>query len=256
MDKVISYNKYKFLLENFPSDMMIKESSEFADAQLSQSSNPLGPGYGFATDPTMSIYGDGSSPYFDNYARMSQMVQDLTRVMKQLGGDFHSIAADRSDYFLDDVDEYTNLKILRTFINGNSHVDVFISFVFMEEEFFGVYRDFNGINKPKLDSDLFSDHRFGYMDREYYIKLNNYIYKILYNWYIPTPGEYTVMSDEIRVQDSMGEMHVFNKGTVIYVKGYNTDSNNNPFLIIKKGTDIFKITNNDFYYFKYRCEKD
>lgn len=252
--KFIKYNKYKFILDNFP-EQMIKESTEFADMQLSQGSNPLGAGYGFAKDPTMSVYSDDSAPYIDNYSRMSQVVQDLGRVMNNIGGSVSDILRYKLDYFLEDIDEYKNLKILRMFNNNLMNIDIYISFVFMDEEFFGVFRNFNGLNKPKFESDLFSDPKYGYMNKEYYIKLNNYFYKIIYNWFIPTPGTYIVLNDTIKVKDSLGSNFNIKKNANIYLKGYNTDQDNDAYLIIKFKDDIYKITKNDYYFFKYWTKK-
>lgn len=252
--KIINYNKFKFLEENFPNDL-IKESTEFANMQISQLNNPLGPGYGWAKDPSMSIYSDDSSPYIDNYSRMSQMVGDLGRVMGSLRAAISSDMSSKLDYFLEDIEEYKNLKILRIFVNNNLKLDVFISYIFMNEEFFGVYRNFNGLNKPKFDTDLFSDPRFCYMNKDYYIKLNNYFFKILYNWFIPIPGNYVILSDNFKVKNSIGDNMNIKQNTQIYLKGYNTDQDNDPFLIIKYKDDIFKIIKNDYYFFKYWTKK-
>lgn len=250
---VLKYNKYNFILENM-SDTKLNESTEFADMQMGQM--PLGPGFGFSQDPSLSIYSDGSSPYVDNYQRMSQVVQDLNRVMKDLYAQGStSISGHKLDYFLEDLEEYQNLKILRIFVNTNLLIDIYISFVFMEEEFFGVFRNYNGLNKTKLSTDLFTDPRFTYIDSEYRLKLSNYLYKVLFNWFIPDMGDYIILSDEIKVKDSMGDNVNFKKGRKITVKGYNMDTNNNPFLVINTNDNVYKITDNDFFYFKYRCKK-
>ena len=251
--KIINYNKFRFIEENFPVQL-IKESTEFADLQLGLS-NPLGQGFGFATDPSMNIYSDGSSPYIDNYARKSQMATDIGKIINDLRGGFSDAFNNKFDYFLEDIDEYQNIKILRIFVNNNLKLDVFISYIFMDEEFFGVFRNFNEINKPKFQTDLFTDHRFPYIDKEYYIKLNNYFYKILFNWFIPKPGDYIVMCDELKVKNSMGNNIVIKKNSKIYVKGYNTDQDNEPFLMIKYQNDVYKITKNDYFFFKYWTKK-
>jgi hypothetical protein len=222
---------------------------------MGQVNNPLGPGYGFAQDPQMSIYSDGANPYVDNYTRLSQIVADLGRVMKELQGSTSNALKSRIDYFLEDIEEYQNLKILRIFVNTNMKLDVYISFDFMEEEFFGVFRSFNGINEPKMDSDLFTDPRFNYMDKEYLIKLKNYVYKILYNWFIPTPGDYKVLADELKMKNSMGQTVTVKKNVNIYVKGYNTDADNNPFILVKYKDNVYEIGKNDYFFFKYRTDK-
>lgn len=252
---VIKYNKYNFIIENFPEDML-SESSEFGDGQMGQLSNPLGPGFGFAQDPQLGIYSDATSPYVDNYQRLSRTVQDLARVMKNLyGAGAISISKHKMDYFLEDVEEYKNLKILRIFENTKLNLDVFVSFMFMDEEFFGVFRNFNGIDKPVFDSDLYSDPRLTYIDGEYRLKTSNYFYKIIYNWFIPSICDYGVLTDELNVTNSLGEKHIIKKGKIITIKGYNTDADNKPFLMINFKDDIYKITGNDFFFFKYWCKK-
>lgn len=250
---VLNFNRFNFINENIP-ETIIKESSQFDDMQ--PGSMPLGPGFGFASDPNISVYSDDCKPYTDNYTRLSMVVQDLNRVMKNLYAQGStSIDKHKIDYFLEDLDEYNNLKILRTFVNTKLSLDVYISFEFLDEEFFGVFKDFNGMTKPKLKTDLFTDLRFTYIDNEYKIKLSNYFYKILFNWFIPENEDYIILSDELKVKNSMGSNVMFKKGQTIHVKGYNTDVNGNPFLIINSKDNIYKILGNDFFYFKYRCKK-
>lgn len=251
---IIKYNKYQFLLDNWPAEF-IKESSEFAQSQMNQASSPLGPGYGMAVDPTMSIYSDTNNPYMDNYARMSQIVADLGRTMRELQGVTSGSFQNKIDYFLEDIEDYQNLKILRIFENTNLKLDVYISFDFSEEEFFGVFRNFNGINEPKLDSDLLSDPRFSYINREYYLKLKNYIYKILYNWFIMPPGDYKILSPDLKMKNSLGQAVRIKKGSTIYIKGYNTNADNNPFVIIKYKENIYELGDNDYFFLKYWLEK-
>lgn len=252
--KIISFNKYNFLIENYPLELL-KESSEFAQMQMGQVNNPLGPGYGFAQDPTMSIYSDDVNPYVDNYARLSQVVADLGRVMSELQGSVSNSFRNKVDYFLEDIEDYQNLKILRIFQNTNLKLDIYLSFDFMEEEFFAVFRNFNGLNEPTFDSDLFSDPRFSYINKEYYLKLKNYLYKILYNWFIPSPGDYKILADKITMRNSMGQIVSLKNNATIYVKGYNVDANNDPYIIIRYKDDIYEITKNDYFFFKYWTKK-
>lgn len=250
---VIRYNKYKFLNENFP-QQMLTESSEFVDMQMGMNPNPLGPGYGFAQDPTMSLYSDDSSPYVDNFARVGQMVNDLSRVMKNLMNDMSAdIKQHKVDYFLEDIEEFKNLKILRIFKNNELSLDIYISFELHDEEFYGVFRKYNGITKPRLKTDLFTDQRFGYIDTEYFLKMTNYLYKILYNWFIPIVGEYKVLQ-KYTIKDSMGNNKTLKVGNVFKLKGYNED-NGKLYLILKYKEDIYTINDNDFYFFNYWNEK-
>lgn len=248
---LINYNKFKFLKEE---GEYIKENSIFNQYQMGIEPTGLGPGYGFASDPTMSIYSDGSSPYVDQYARSSRMVNDISRVMNDLQGSIISQTA--PDYFIEDLDEYGNLKILRIFQNYSLKIDVYISFDFYGEEFFGVFKDFNGLKTPpNLNSELFSDPRYPYIDREYYLKLNNYLYKIVYNWFIPEPDEYVNKKDGLILKNDMGDLTEFKENKEFKVVGYNVDSNNNPFIILKHKDKIYYLDKTDYYYFNYWFEK-
>lgn len=247
--KLLKFNKFKFLKK-------INESTEFADMQLGQLSvGALGSSNSTAFDPSLRVYSDDSSAYIDNYARMSTMNNDLTRIFQDLGSFVSNNMRHNFDYFLEDIEEYRSIKILRIFINNNLKLDIFISFIFMEEEFFGVFRNYNGLNEPRFDSDIFTDDRFSRrIDKEYYIKLNNYFYKVLYNWFIPSPGEYVTL-DEIKTKNPLGEIFTIPKNTRVEVKGYNTDQDNDPFLMIKYKKNIYKITKNNYFFFKYRIKK-
>ena len=76
MDNLWNFNKFKFLNDN-----IIKEYSEFNQYQMDiGAQNPLGPGFGFATDPSLSIYGqDGDSPYTDYYSRTGGSINRLNK---------------------------------------------------------------------------------------------------------------------------------------------------------------------------------
>jgi len=57
------------------------------------------------------------------------------------------------------------------------------------------------------------------------------------------------------MKNSMGQTVIVKKNASIFVKGFNTDADNNPFIMIKYKSDIYEITKNDYFYFKYRAQK-
>lgn len=249
--KILKFNKYSFLYDNF--EHLKESNSEFNQYQFGLDPFPLGPGYGFAVDPQLSIYSDDSSPYRDNYARTSQTINDIGRVMRNLQGQI--ITTFRRNYFIDDIDDYENMKILRIFTNSSMKIDVYFSFDFKGEEFFAVFNNFNGLEKPpKMKSELFSDNRYRYIDREYYLKLNNYLYKIIYNWFIPNRGLYLNMKDIVNLKGDMGETIEFKEGKSLEVIGYNVDKDNDPYIIVRYENETYKIIKNNYYFFKYWFE--
>jgi len=90
--------EYKFITESY------SDFNQFSQGGVSPHS--LGPGYGFAVDNKISIYGSQDSPYTDQYYRTPQMVNSLLNIMKQVNKDVvNNYGAIKYDQFLEDVDE-------------------------------------------------------------------------------------------------------------------------------------------------------
>lgn len=237
----------------------LNESSEFNQYQmgLDYAFNSAGPGYGFATDPGLSIYSNDTSPYVDFYARTAGTTSRLMQITKQVFSDMEDhLGTRKNDRFLLDIDEFKNLKILRIHENENMKINIYISFDFMEEEFFGVYRNFNNTtNKPRLESELFSNPKYSYMDKEYYLKLNQYLYKKLFNFFIPKPGLYrNLKPNNVVKSDDMGNQMFLKEGKIVEVLGYNLDESGDPFISLIIDGKKFNITGSNYFYFKWRFE--
>jgi hypothetical protein len=254
MNKLWGYNKFKFVNDN-----LIKEYSEFNQYQLGiDVTNPLGPGYGFSIDPSLSMYGtDSDSPYTDYYARVGGTIARLSAISKNAlsDSDKDKLKRYKSDRFLEDLDLYTNFKILRIFHNHFNHLDVFISFDYDGDEFFGAYKNFNWIQKPELRTELYNDYRFQYIDQEYKIKLSNYIYNILDKWFKPDKGLYTILKEDCRVKDDMGTIILLKKGRTIDVKGWDVNKDGRYYITMKLDDKNVYLSGNDYYFFNYWFEK-
>lgn len=238
--------------------ILIKENSEFNQYQLGLPGVSTLPNYGFAMQPDFSIYGNDDGKYVDFYARNSKYLDHLLQVIKDVqGSDIYrkSITIRKTDRFLEDVKKIENIKILRIYKNDVLSVDVYISFIFDGEEYFGVYKKFNGTNKPKLKSEIFTNPLLGYFDQEYYLKFSNYLYKIIYNWFIPTKGLYKNLKKDNIIKDDFGRHVILKINSIIDVKGYNKEIDNKLYLIIKYKDKTYYIDNNDFYFFNYYFEK-
>lgn len=239
---------------------MIRESSEFNQYQLGLPGgvDTFGPGYGFATDPGLSIYSPDSNPYVDLYARTAGTTSRLMQIIQQFSKEMSDdhIYTRKTDRFLDDISEYKNIKILRIFPNENLKLNVYISFDFMDDEFFGVFRNFNSnLQKTTFDTELLSDSRYGYIDKEYYFKLNQFLYKTLYDFFIPKAGLYKNLKKNCPLRDGLGQIKYLEEGKSVDVKGYNLDENNDPYIIINISDHEYYITGNDYFYFKYWFEE-
>jgi len=67
--KILNFNKFNFLKESY------SDFNQFSQGGISPHS--LGPGFGFAVDSKLSIYGNQDSPYTDQYSRTPMMVNTL-----------------------------------------------------------------------------------------------------------------------------------------------------------------------------------
>lgn len=254
MKKLWNYNKFKFLNDN-----LIREYSEFNQYQLGIDShtNPLGPGFGFAIDPSLSIYGtDQDSPYTDYYSRTSSSVSRLNSISKSAFSDIdQSILRAKQDAFIEDLDNFSNFKILRIFKNDSYHLDVFISFYFGEEEFFGVFKDFDFSTNPQFRTDMYSDPRYFYMDKEYRLKLSKYLENILDNWFRPKKEFYKNLKEECPVKDDMGTIIHLKKNSTVSIKGVDYEKDGNPYIIMKQNDKKYYLKGINYFFFNYWFEE-
>jgi len=246
---ITSLNKYNFVKENLITE---DYGSEFLQYQFDLGPQPLGGGYGFAQDPQVSIYGFSDSRYADTYSRNRGMTKQLQDMMDYVynGKDYVNIKNDR---FVEDLDFFDNLKILRLKENNMGYLDVFISFDFDGNELFGVYKDFNWISKPILKSEMFSDPRFEYVDREYTLKLSNYFYKVLNNWFSPELGYYKNLQEGNSLKNNMGKLYKLKENALVELVEVGSDGQAD--LKIKVKNELYTIDKNNYYWFKYRFEK-
>jgi hypothetical protein len=252
--KLLKYNKFKFLNENVEK---INEASDFVDFMQYGLGSPTGfgaQGYGLATDPQMSIYSGQDSPYVDYYSRsrsFTTSLMDITRMLYKTSQDDRY----KVDKFLDDVDEIKDLKILRLNVNENQKLDVFISFGFYDQEFFGLYKHFNGIMKPMLKCELYSDPNYNYIDNEYRLKFDNFLYKSISNWFKPEKGFYKNLKPDNQIKDEMGNQFKIKKDSIVEVLGWTMDKDNEPYLSLKVNEKKYFIAKNNYYFFNYWFEK-
>jgi len=252
MKNLLPYRRYAFLSNT----ELIKEGSDFLQYQFGIEPFSSAAGYAFAIDPKLSYQNYQDSPYTDFYARQHGLVSNVMNVMKghrsQLGDSMYKT----DNAFIEDLELFKNFKILRMFENQKLKLDIYISFDYDEEEYFGVYKDFNYIMKPKLESELFFDTKNEQrMNPEYKLKLSNYIYKKLETWFIPEKGWYKCLAEKLTLRDEMGKFFEIKRNKQIEILGYNLSKDNQPYIMLNINEKKYYIYNNDYYYFKWRFEK-
>jgi hypothetical protein len=253
LNKLWSYNKYKFFNDN-----IIKEYSEFNQYQLGiDVQNPFGPSYGWSIDPGLSIYGtDQDSPYVDYYSRLGGSIARLMNISKKSLSDIDkTVYKQQHDLFVSDLDSFSKFKILRIFKNHSLYLDIFISFNFEDDEFFGVFKNFNWSNDIEFKTELYEDPRFQYIDFNYKLKLTHYVKNKLDNWFKPSPGVYRNLKKDCPIIDDMGVKKFLKEQKVVEVLGSVDDKNGNPHITLYYNKNKYYIKNNDYFFFNYWFEK-
>jgi hypothetical protein len=242
-------------------DEFIKENSEFNQYLMGgEVQTPFGPGYGFAQDPSLSIYSDDNRPYVDQYARSAGSTSKLIQMGRKAGQDLFSdsrFSRRKNDLFIEDSTEYKKLKILRMVQNENLKLDIYVSFEFNEQEFFGSFKNFNGFVKPPHFTcpELLNESRFPYIDREYFLKLNNFLYKKLIKWYKTVPGLYINEKQDNPIKDEIGRQLFLKQNKIVEVLGETLDENNEPVITLRIKDKKFTIGKNNYYWFNWRFTK-
>jgi len=245
MKKLLNYNKFNFIKDN------LSEGLEFAGSM--QGANYSMPGCAMPVDPSLSIYGFQDSPYTDFYSRRVGMINSLMSIIKNVYKSEYD--NQKMDFFLEDIDEYKNIKILRMVENNINLIDIFISFEYYENEFFGVFKNFNKpFSKPEFKTELYQLNN-PKINREYKFKLNNYLFKILNNWFIPKNGFYKNLKDGNILKNEYGEEIKIKKDLIVEVLENQKDNNDNYYLMIKIKDKNYRIIGNDYYWFNWRFEK-
>ena len=251
MKNLHNFERFEFLKENYGNDFVSYNVSP-NQGSTSGPTNQLG----YVQDPNLSIMSDGSSIYIDNYQRMSMYANDLFKIMSGMYGTMKQMyQSNTTDTFLEDIDNLANLKILRICKNESQNLDVYISFDFGEDEYFGVYKNFNCFQKPKLTSEFISDPRNTFINKEYYLKFSNYLYRILLKWFAPEVGVYKNLNPDMKIRNNMGEMIPLKINTTVEVKGYNIDKDGRYYIVVKYKDERYVINGDNYYFFKYYFDK-
>jgi len=249
MNNILTYKRYAFI-------ELIKEDSQFLQYQFGIEPFSSPAGYSFAVDPSLSYQNNQDSPYTDFYARQHGLVTNVINVMKGNRSKLGDSLYKTDDPFIEDLELFKNFKIIRIFENSKLKLDIYLSFDYDDEEFFGVYKDFNYIMKPKLESELFYDVRNqNRMSQEYRLKLSNYIYKKLEKWFIPKKGWYNCLSENLKVKNDMGQFFEIPLNKKVEIVGYNRSSTDQPYVILNINNEKYYIRNNDYYFINWRFEK-
>ena len=191
-------------------------------------------------DPKLSI--DAFDKHQDKIRLAMSRINDILHNLK--GTSAYSQL--RSKLALEEQD-IQSLKILRIIKSNNINYDVYISFVIMDEEYYGVVT--NIMNLPEVKSEAFRDYDL-YQSKEWVIKIKGLLVKTIKTWLKPDPGIYKLINDEVVCYSvETGKMHKITKGIEIELVRSHSDK-----LIIKIGEDYCNLVGDNYIYFNWWFE--
>lgn len=177
-------------------------------------------------------------------------ITSATILNKHLLNTFYNNYSNYEDFNID----IENITLQDIVINSDNYIDVYIKIKIgdYEDEFFGVFKNFNAYNRDKFKSEIFNIIK----NDKYKLILDNYLYNTLNKWFTPKTGEYKYIDEEELECKSIKNNNIkLKKNSIIKVKYIEKNNENNKIHIIYKNENYF-IDGNEYYLFKLKFIKN
>lgn len=145
------------------------------------------------------------------------------------------------------VFELENVTIQRIFKRNEVDLDIHMTFVLGEKEYFATIESF--IFEPKLKSEILNDSDI-HLHKEAKIKLEGLLIKLIKQWMVIKRGEYKALEDIKCISYDSGEQIVIKKNSVIKVYRTIHDA-----IVIDYTGIKCKIQGMNYFFFNYYFER-
>lgn len=186
----------------------------------------------------------------DSYDQHASNVLSATRKLNSIlatlnnSGFIYSVTNNR----LIDGQEISDIKIQRMYQNGSGYLDVYITFVICDKEYFGVIKNFDSLN-PEVKTEAFIDNSL-IKSKEWIIRTKGLLIKCVKKWMEIERGEYLSLKDILVTGTLNGNLYTLKSGSKIKVlKCYD-----NKLIIDFKGTECL-MDGLNYFYFNWWFEK-
>lgn len=218
---------------------LIKEFNEFNAQRMNPDNMPMAM---HVDNPELSM--DAFDKHIDNIRSSNIKLNGILNTLANSGGVFNM----RKDKMEDGLD-IRSLKILRMYPSNDINLDIYISFVISDQEYYGVIKNFMD-ESPKVFSEAFRDPRL-LPSKEWIIKVKGILVKTIERWMIVEPGKYQALKDiECTTEDTGALVQVKAKTKFEVIRNYDYDK----IIININGTDC-ALKGMNFYYFNYWFKK-
>lgn len=214
---------------------LIKEFTEFNAQRMGSDSIPMAM---HVDNPELSM--DSFDKNMDNIRSSSIRLNGILNTLSNTGGVFN-VNKDR----VEDGLNIKSLKILRMYVSNDINLDIFISFVIFDKEYYGVIKNFMD-DAPVVHSEAFRDPRI-LASREWIIKVKGLLIKAIRQWMIVEPGKYQSLKNIECIKEDTGEFVELKEKTKFDVIRNFDDT---KIIINVNGTDC-SLSGMNFFYFNY-----
>lgn len=194
-------------------------------------------------------YSLSSNPSDTYAAGMKSSIFKLTSIISDLISNGGLQIGHQSDF--SDIEKIEEFKILRMYKNVKMLLDIYVTFVVDDVEYWGVFRDYGGFSKSIFKSEA---HMCGEYTRNFLMKLEGILLKALDRFYTPKKGMYKLYTNTV-VQDKYGVKHTILKDKSVKVEDVINDKQDSYIQIdVKTGrndNETFYLKGIDYYYFNY-----
>ena len=212
----------------------IYEFSEFNAMRLNNDTTPQAIA---VVDPSLSF--DPYSSHLFNGAEANKRLIDIAKGI-MTNNDFMNLLANDRNKLLSIV----NLKLLRLNFKSDINVDLYISFDYNDETYFGLIKNYNTYN-PQITSEFFTLYN-RLFTKEFKIKFDGIILKIFKDWFKIKKDEYKCLKSVSIVNTVSGDNTELPIGATIEVVGSSTTE-----IFLLYNGNRCKIIGKNYYLFNY-----
>lgn len=216
---------------------LIREFTEFNLQRLNPDNMPMAM---HVNNPELSQ--DAYDRHVDHIRQMNFRLNNLLNTI----GSTNNVYNLKQDSPIDGL-AISNLKILRTVNKDSVEIDLYISFMFNDKEYYGEIKDF--VHNPRLESEVFTDPDL-YLTKAWVIKIKGLIVKVIKQWMNIQRGKYTALKDIQSVDTETGNLIIIKEDTPIIVLRSLKDS-----IIAQYDNKKVEISGLNFYFFNYYFKK-
>ena len=187
-------------------------------------------------DPNMSF-----DPWDKHKANLRDEFSRLGDILKNV---FAQTSVKMGKHFEESIED---LSIVKMYRNNNGAIDIYIKFMFMDELFYGTFKNWGHYNEPVFKSSITNIPELMHQ-KENIIRLVGLIKETLNKWFQPTEDDFYRALKDVKVYDQMGQIFTLPQGAKVFVEDVVTQDKE-PIIYLTYDNTLYTLTGLDYYFF-------